>query len=235
MKTSMLLLAAVFAALVPATVQAVDDLHVIYEEGRAAFNAGEFQLAREKLAYVLTKNPTHLPTRAMMAQIERVMGVDNVMLRKSYEKIIIDRIEFADVELNDAITAVRLKAKMATNDKVALNLIIKNPELGKKIVSINLTQVPLTEVLHYLAQLAGGRLTYDKTAVMISSLTDVREPAVPTPAPMPAVVPGTATHRSPVKLDSPFGSPARPIKLRCRCLRTWHSPSEDVTPCGFPS
>ena len=202
MKTSMLLLLAVAsAAFAPVTVQAVDDLHVIYEEGRAAFNAGEFQLAREKLAYVLTKNPTHLPTRAMMAQIERVMGVDNVMLRKSYEKIIIDRIEFADVELNDAILAVRIKAKIATNDKVVPNLIVKSPELGKKLVSINLTQVPLTEVLQYLAQLAGGRLTYDKSAVMISSLADVRAPVDPAP------VPGNATHRSPTKLDSPFGSP----------------------------
>lgn len=203
----LLLFAFVLAALTPATVQAVDDLHVIYEEGRAAFNAGEFQLAREKLAYVLTKNPTHLPTRAMMAQIERVMGVDNVMLRKSYEKIIIDKIEFADVELNEAIYAVRMKAKIATNDKVVPNLIVKSPELGKKIVSINLSQVPLSEVLQYLAQLAGGRLTYDKSAVMISSLADVRTPVDPAPAPAPAAVPGSATHRSPTKLEDPFGSP----------------------------
>lgn len=206
MKTTMLLyLAAALAALAPVTVKAVDDLHVIYEEGRAAFNAGEFQLAREKLAYVLTKNPTHLPTRAMMAQIERVLGADNVMLRKSYEKIIIDKIEFADVELNEAILAVRMKAKIATNDKVVPNLIVKSPELGKKVVSINLTQVPLSEVLQYLAQLAGGRLTYDKSAVLISSLADVRPTSDPTP--VPAAVPGNATHRSPMKLDAPFGSP----------------------------
>ena len=201
----LLLLVIAFAA--PATVQAVDDLHVIYEEGRAAFNAGEFQLAREKLAYVLTKNPTHLPTRAMMAQIERVLGVDNVMLRKSYEKIIIDKIEFVDVELNEAIYAVRMKAKIATNDKVVPNLIVKSPELGKKMVSINLTQVPLSEVLQYLAQLAGGRLTYDRSAVMISSLADVRMPAEPAPVPAPAAVPGNATHRSPAKLEAPFGGP----------------------------
>lgn len=204
MKTTMLLLlAALSAALAP--VRAADDLHVIYEEGRAAFNAGEFQLAREKLSQVLAKNPTHLPTRAMMAQIERVIGVDNVMLRKSYEKIIIDKIEFTDVELGEAITAVRMKAKMATNDKVVPNVIVKSPDLGKKTVSINLTQMPLTEVLNYLAQLAGGRITYDKSAVLISSLSDVQAPTAPaTVSPAPANSTNTATHRSPEKLNEPF-------------------------------
>ena len=57
-------------------------------------------------------------------------------------------------------------AKKATNDKVTPNLIIKDPEVGKKVVSINLTQVPLSEVLNYLAKLAGAKLTYEKNAVM---------------------------------------------------------------------
>src|SRR5688572_12012510 len=104
MKTTiLLLLAAVLAAFAPTSVRAADDIHVTYEEGRAAFNAGEYTLAREKLAQVIAKAPDHLPTRAMLAKIEAQLGPDNTMLRKSYEKIILDRVEFADVTLDEAL------------------------------------------------------------------------------------------------------------------------------------
>jgi hypothetical protein len=150
--------------------QAADDLHVIYEEGRAAFNAGQLELAREKLAIVKSRNPNHVPTLAMLSQIEQKLGMDNTMLRKSYETVIIDKIEFTEVELSEALQAVRILSKKASKEKIIPNIILKNPELGKKTVSINLTNVPLSEVLSYLAQLTGAKLTYDKIGVMFSSI-----------------------------------------------------------------
>ncbi len=152
------------------TVLAGDDLHVVYQEGRAAFFAGQFDLAREKLSQVLVANPTHMETRAMIAQIDQKLGSENTVLRKSYEKIIIDKIEFTDVALAEAIEAVRIKSKQATGEKVIPNIILKDPELGKKVISINLSKVPLSEVLNYLGQLTGARIKYDKTAVIFSNL-----------------------------------------------------------------
>ena len=144
------------------------DLHVTYEEGRAAYNAGQLELAREKLNIVAAKNPSHIPTQAMLAQIQQKLGVDNTQLRKSYEQIILPKIEFTDVELSEAIQAVRMLTKKATNEKTVPNIILKTPDLGNKLVSINLNNVPLSEVLNYLAQLSGAKLTYDKTAVMFA-------------------------------------------------------------------
>src|SRR4051812_20888974 len=171
MKTTILLVvAAVLAAFAPTSVRAADDVYVSYEEGRAAFNAGQYDIAREKLAYVLSKAPDHLPTRAMLAQIEAQLGPDNTILRKNYEKIILDRVEFADVSLDEALQAVRMLSLKASQNKVAPNVIVKDPEAGKKILSLNLARVPLSEVLSYLAQLTNSRLVYDKTAVLITSM-----------------------------------------------------------------
>ncbi|HSJ03058.1 MAG: hypothetical protein ACAI34_11565 [Verrucomicrobium sp.] len=172
MKTNVLLAAAVVAStlwLGSTRAYADEDLHTLYQDGRAAYYAGQLDVAREKLAKVLAANPSHTQTRAMMADIEAKIGKDNVMLRKSYEKIMIDKIEFADVELSEAVLAVRMKAKAATKDKVVPNIILKTPELGKKAVSLNLTNMPLSEVLSYLAQVAGVRITYDTSAVMFSN------------------------------------------------------------------
>lgn len=213
MKTTILLiLAAVLAAFAPTSVRAVDDIHVTYEEGRAAFLAGEFALAREKLALVLAKSPDHLPTRAMLAKIESQLGPDNTMLRKSYEKIILERVEFADVTLEEALQAVRMLSLKATQNKVAPNVIIKVPDDSKKTLSLNLAQVPLSEVLSYLAQLTGTRLVYDKTAVVITSIADVRPPPTPAatltipginpPAPLGTMPKGTPTKHQAIKRSS---------------------------------
>lgn len=172
MKTKMpVFFAFVIAVLLasPFPLRAEDSIHVLYQEGLAAFQAGQFELAREKLAPVLAANPTHLQTRAMMAQIVAKLGVDNTQLRKSYSKIVIDKIEFADVELDEALQAVRILARKASGDKVTPNIIVKNPELGKKIVTLNLSKVPLSEVLNYLAQLAGAKLVYEKSGVMFTN------------------------------------------------------------------
>lgn len=172
MKTNALLAAFMVATtlwLGQSTAGADDAIHVLYQDGRAAFYAGQFDIAREKLAKVLAVNPNHTQSRAMMAQIEEKLGKDNVMLRKSYEKIMIDKIEFTDVELSEAILAVRMKAKAATQDKVVPNVILKNPEMGKKSVTLNLTNMPLSEVLSYLAQVAGARISYDTAAVLFTS------------------------------------------------------------------
>lgn len=200
MKTTILLCAAaLLAAFAPTTVRAVDDIHVTYEEGRAAFLAGQFDLAREKLAYVAAKAPDHLPTRAMLAQIEAQLGPDNTMLRKSYEKVILDRVEFADVTVDEALQAVRMLAMKASQNKVAPNVIVKSPGIGKKTISLNLAQVPLTEVLNYIAQLSESKVIYDKTAVVITSIADIRVPTTPVTVPN---IPGI-TPREPIK--SPMG------------------------------
>ncbi|MEI6535883.1 MAG: hypothetical protein WCN98_11120 [Verrucomicrobiaceae bacterium] len=151
------------------SIRAEDDLHTIYQEGRAAFFAGQFDLAREKLSIVLAKNPSHPQTRAMMAQIEQQLGADNTMLRKSYEKVIIERFEVNDAELSEALQALRILAGKASGGKVIPNIILKDPALGKKNITLNLTKIPLSEALNYLAQLTGAKISYDKMAVLISS------------------------------------------------------------------
>ncbi len=104
----------------------------------------------------------------MMAQINQQLGADNTALRKSYEKVILPKYEVSDVTLEEALHALRILARNASNGTVVPNIIVKSPELGKATVSLNLTNVPLSEVLNYLSQLSGARLTYEKSGVILS-------------------------------------------------------------------
>ncbi len=172
MKTLLLLLAGAVLILAPAPrLRAEDTLQVIYEEGRTAFYAGQYELAREKLSKVLEKNPSHPQTLAMMATIKQKIGEDNTALRHSYEKVILPKFEVTEVTLDESLQALRILARNASKGAVVPNIIIKNPDLGKKQVSLSLTSVPLSEAINYLAQLAGAKLTYEKSGVMFSSPT----------------------------------------------------------------
>ena len=170
MKTRPLVLAGALAiaCLHPSYVRAQDDIHVLYQEGRAAYYAGQFEIAREKLALVLAKNPAHPETRARMAQIEQKLGPNNTLLRKAYEKLIIEKFEVNDAELSESIQALKILARNASGGKVIPNIIVRDAELGKKPVTLSLSKIPLSEALRYLADLSGAHLSYDKTAVVFS-------------------------------------------------------------------
>lgn len=170
MKTCLMLLIAVLGtALMSVPARAADDTYILFEEGKAAFQAGQFEIAREKLSKVAERNPNHTPTNAMLATIRQKIGVDNTKLRTAYSSVIIEKIDFADVSLEEAVEALRMLAKKASGDKVVPNIIIKSPEIAQKTVSLNLNKVPLTEVLNYLAEVTGAKLTYDTAAVLFSN------------------------------------------------------------------
>jgi len=171
MKTLLLLAGAVLILAPAPRLHAEDSLQVIYEEGRTAFFAGQYEIAREKLTKVLEKNPSHPQTLAMMATIKQKLGEDNTALRHSYEKVILPKFEVTEVTLDESLQALRILARNASKGTVVPNIIIKNPELGKKQVTLSLTSVPLSEAINYLAQLAGAKLSYEKSGVMLSSPT----------------------------------------------------------------
>ena len=52
------------------------------------------------------------------------------------------------------------------------NVIVKGEELGQRKLSLTLANVPLSEALNYMTQLVGAKATYDKHAVILSSLAD---------------------------------------------------------------
>ncbi len=170
MKTLLLLAAAALTSvMLPTPAPAADNTQALYEEGRALYHAGAYEQAREKLRQVAARNPNHAPTQAMLAAIHQQLGADNSQLRKAYAAVVLEKVDFADVTLEEALEALRILSRKASGDKVSPNIIIKSPEVGKKPVTISLSNVPLTEVLNYLAELAGARLTYDKNAVMFTS------------------------------------------------------------------
>lgn len=152
----------------PAAQTAAEDLNQIFQMGRAAFYKGDMETAYRMLSIVEASKPSHFETKAMLAQIRarKKTGVDTV--KTSYEKVILPKVDFADVTLAEAVEGLRVLSKSATEGKVVPNVIIKDPALASKPLTLTLSHVPLTDAIRYMADLAGASAVYDRHAVILS-------------------------------------------------------------------
>jgi hypothetical protein len=149
-----------------------EDLNAVYQQGRAAFYQGDFTTAQQLLSRVAAADPKHPDTVRMLAYIRANHRAPDNTLKTQYAAVILPKVEMSDVTLTEAIDALRALSKNASGGKVTPNVIVKGEELAQRKLSLSLSNIPLTEALNYVTQLAGAKATYDKHAVILSSLAD---------------------------------------------------------------
>ncbi|WP_133793822.1 hypothetical protein [Prosthecobacter fusiformis] len=150
-------------------VVASDDVNQIFQMGRAAYYKGDMETAYQLLTQVEARNPKHFETRALLAQIRTHRQPGNASVKASYQSVVLTKIEFSDVTLEEAVEGLRALSKTASDGKIIPNIIIKDQSLATKTLSLNLRNLPLTDAIQYLAGIVGANTTYDKHAVIFSS------------------------------------------------------------------
>lgn len=149
-----------------------EDLKAVFQQGRAAFYKGDFTTAQQLLSRVAAANPKHQETANLLAYIRANHKAPDNTLKTQYAAVILPKVELADVTLTEALEGLRVLSKNASGGKVMPNVIVKGEELGQRKLSLSLANIPLSEALNYVTQLAGAKATYDKHAVIVSSTAD---------------------------------------------------------------
>ena len=152
--------------------RAGEDLNAVFQAGRQAYFRGDLDTAEKLLTRVAAANPNHFQTNAMLAQIKVAKQDNTPTLRKTYEKVIVPRIEFTDVTLPEASAALRTLSSNASNGQVVPNFIVKDSAKQTKTFSLSLKDVPLTEAINYLAQMSGTKASYEAHAVVFGGLAE---------------------------------------------------------------
>lgn len=150
------------------TVHAADDVNQMFQMGRAAFYKGDHETAYALLTQVEASNPKHFETKALLAQIRAQKKSGTPTIKKTYDSLILPQVDFTEVTLAEAIEGLRGLSKNASDGKVIPNIIIKDPALGAKMLSLNIRNVPLSDAIQYLADLSGATSVYDKHAVIFT-------------------------------------------------------------------
>ena len=146
-----------------------EDLNQVFQMGKAAYYKGDMELAQQLLSQVAARDPRHFETKALLAQIRVSLKTEGSSLKKRYQGVMLTKVEFADVTLQEALEGLRVLAKNASNGQVIPNFIVKDEGLNAKSFSLSLHNIPLTEVIQYVAGVAGGRAVYDKHAVLFTT------------------------------------------------------------------
>ena len=164
---------AVVAFLSAASVEGADvkDMNTVFQQGRAAFYKGDLETAKALLTQVAAVSPNHFETKALLAQINTYSKADT-SLKKTYSGVTIPKVEFNEVTLSEALQALGAMSKNASAGKVIPNVIVKNPEMGKKMLTLSLSNIPMTDVIDYLARMSGGKAVYEKHAVVLVGETE---------------------------------------------------------------
>jgi hypothetical protein len=108
----------------------------------------------------------------MLAYIRANHRKVDTTLKDQYATVILPKVEMADVTLTEAIEGLRALSKNASGGKVVPNVIVKGEELGQRKLSLSLANIPLTEALSYVTQLTSSKATYDKHAVILTTMAD---------------------------------------------------------------
>jgi hypothetical protein len=106
--------------------------------------------------------------------IQAGMGQENVV--KKLHDVVFKRLEFVDTPLADALTHIQVKSVELDPEKSGVNIVILNPEVRTRLVTLKLQNASLGDVLRYTTLLAGARFNTTRYAVTISSLNKPTKP-----------------------------------------------------------
>jgi hypothetical protein len=158
----------------------------LLNEGQRAYVRGDMATAREKFEMVRKIEPDN---RTAINHIRLIMAAE---LKEAREKgpgnategalkgVIMPAVKFTDSSLAEALEFLRQKGNQAANGKASINFVMQLDEATKaKKITLSLQNVPFTEVLRYIGDLAEVQFVYDRFAIVV-------KPKGPAPAAQPA-------------------------------------------------
>ncbi len=161
------------------------DVQDLLTEGQLAYQKGD--LAKAKAAFELVYKMDSRNTvaigylrRIKVDEASKPKGNDQ---EKQLAGVIIPQIQFKDATLGSALDYLKKAVDKQSGGRQAVNFVVQLPaeQVNTQTVTLNLTNIPFTEAVRYLADLANATIVYDKYAIMV-------KPKAAAPAPVTAPV-----------------------------------------------
>ncbi len=162
----------------------------VLAEAQRAYYGGNMELAKVKFMQVLQadpKNPTATSFLGMIRTQESANGGNaGAQIEKQFKTLVLPKLELREVTVADALDRLKQLAAKQSDGKMAANFVTKLPQetLDQKI-TLSLVNVPFTEALRYVAELADVRFAFEKYAIVVKK----RTPSVAAGEPAPGVAP----------------------------------------------
>ena len=151
-----------------------------------AYGKGDSESAKKLFQEVLKVDPKNQVAIGFLRKIavEDAKKPQVTTLQKQLEKLIVPKVEFRDATLGSALDFLKQTAAKNSDGKVVVSFVAQLTEEKKlEPVTLSLANIPYSEVLRYLGEVAKVDFTYDKYAIVVKPRSSV---ATADAAPVPA-------------------------------------------------
>jgi hypothetical protein len=193
MKTSPLFLiaGAILLSLSPARSQVSAQQELT--EAQQAYLRGELDVARDKFKMVLELDPQNVVARNYLHNIAtaELASGKNGDLEKQLKGIIIPHVDLKDATFGTALEYLKqTAAKISPGTKVNFVVTVPSDVVDTKKITLNLSDVPFTEILHYLSELTGFQFAFEQHAIIVKQAQAAVAPPATTDNIVPEATPG---------------------------------------------
>ncbi|HEY5777342.1 MAG TPA: tetratricopeptide repeat protein [Terrimicrobiaceae bacterium] len=142
----------------------------IRSEAVRAFQAGDYATAKSLFESLLAIDPKNPAARNYLRAISLREG-SGASLESALRNINIPAVDFRDVTVREAVAFVSQKVNELSGGKQPMNVVWMVPpeRTDNTRVTLNLRNVPASEVLRYIGDASNLRFSYDAHAVKIRS------------------------------------------------------------------
>lgn len=167
-------------------------------EAQRDYIRGDTDAAKERFQFVLELDPHNVTAQnyLRMIQTSEANKGKNGELEKTLTSLVIPRVQLKDATFDSTLDYLKQTAEKASGGKTKVSFVVQVPaEVATRTkVSLDLSDLPFTEVLHYLSELTGFKFSIEKYAITVkmpsgqpttvASGTDATAPAPDTNAPV---------------------------------------------------
>jgi tetratricopeptide (TPR) repeat protein len=142
-----------------------------YQKGLAAEKASDPASAADHYRKALKLDPNHANARFSLGQLRITAGAMAAKGREEkFGSVIIPAFRLNDASLPEALSAFGLILERESNDEVAPNFVIHDPQnlLTNRKITLELKNMPSKGVMKYLLDQTRSKARYDEHAVVIT-------------------------------------------------------------------
>jgi len=143
----------------------------LYRRGQAAEKAGDPAAAEKAYTEALRANPNHANARFSLGQLKIHAGSIAAKGREAkLGAVMIPEFKLDEASLQEALDALGLLIEKQSQDALAPNFIIQDPEnrFASTRIALNLKNTPAKAVIQYLMEQASAKIRYDEHATVVA-------------------------------------------------------------------
>jgi hypothetical protein len=167
-----LLLIVVSTAL--ATGAFAQEVSEILTEAQRAYLRNDTAVAKEKFELVRKLEPNNRIAVSYLRLIAAAEAKENAIkgpgnaTETALKALIMPKVQFTESSLAESLEYLRQKGNQISGEKTPINFVmqIDDPTKARKI-TLSLSNVPFTEALRYIGDLAGVQFVYDRFAIVV--------------------------------------------------------------------